>query len=263
MSENPVDIGRQRPHVGNGEPIGTIGFVLMIDHRLDLRGNRQRALPPPIDQPTKSAFGKPHRLAPLSLGLGGKQIGEPLGLGQIDPAIGKGTPRELSRLGRSESVEPLKTSQDCRNHRAPAMQMELGHIFARYRARARQPEDQRTIEQALIVGIAQSGDPCHPRRGEGTRERGERYAGLRPADPHDCDSRRRLPTRQGKDRVVRRSAGVAIRSAHDTGSQDHDFDVPVIWSNICRHAFMPISLIGAQLLNIVSSMSGVTPSVSA
>ena len=61
------------------------------------------------------------RLHPLAFGLGGKQVGKPLGLGKVDPAIVERAPGELPRDRGPHPRHRAKRRLDGRDHRATAM----------------------------------------------------------------------------------------------------------------------------------------------
>ena len=93
-----------------------------------------------LDLPAERAAGQRQRRAALRFGLGREQIGEPLGLGEVDPAILEGAAGELARLGGAQPLDPAERRQHRRDHRAAAMEMQLGDILAGRAGRARESE---------------------------------------------------------------------------------------------------------------------------
>jgi hypothetical protein len=60
---------------------------------------------------------------PLPLGLGGKKIGKPFDLGQIEPTILEGAPRKCARLSRLKIGQFRKHTLHRRHHGPSAVEM--------------------------------------------------------------------------------------------------------------------------------------------
>src|SRR5215469_2397870 len=71
-------------------------FIGEIDHRFEISKASSQALRPTAIQPTQFAVELTQRLAPLGLGFGRNEIGDCLGLGQIEFAVLKRTTREFA-----------------------------------------------------------------------------------------------------------------------------------------------------------------------
>ena len=69
-------------------------------------------------------------LAALRLGLRHHQIGEAFDRGEIELAVLEGAARELAGLRRAQAFDACQRREHCRDHRAAAMQLQLGDILA-------------------------------------------------------------------------------------------------------------------------------------
>ena len=96
------------------------------------------------------AFGILHRKAPLRLGLGIDQIGQRLGLDQIDLAVEKGAAREFAGFGMPDAVEAGDRLQHLGHDGAPAMDMEFGDILAGKAVGPGKEDDQATVEHGSV-----------------------------------------------------------------------------------------------------------------
>src|SRR3546814_1441726 len=84
-----------------------------------------------------------------------KQIGEPLGLGEIDPSIIERAPRKFARDRSPQPRHRRKRRLDRRDHGPAAMQVQFGEILTGRGRRTGKPQDQRVIERRAI-GIFRS-----------------------------------------------------------------------------------------------------------
>ena len=98
-------------------------------------------------------------LAPLGLGLGIDQIGEPLGRRQVQFAVLEGPPGELPGLGHSQPIEPRQCAGDRLDGGAPAVDMQFGHVFAGKTRRPRKPNRQPIVEGIARVRVAKAHSP--------------------------------------------------------------------------------------------------------
>ena len=91
-------------------------------------------------------------LAALRLGLGRGEIGNRLGLQQVELAVEKGAAGEFAGLGEPRP-EPGECLHDRSEHSSAAVQMELHDILAGRAPRPRKPQDQPLIEHLSALRI--------------------------------------------------------------------------------------------------------------
>jgi hypothetical protein len=72
----------------------------------------------------------------LQFGFGGEQIGQTLGLGQIDATVDEGAAGELARLGLAQARQKTQRMLNGRDHRSAAMAVQFGQIFTGRRLRS-------------------------------------------------------------------------------------------------------------------------------
>ena len=106
-------------------------------------------------------------LAALRLGLGADQIGQPLDRGEVELAVLERAARELARLRRPQAFDPPERTEHRGDHRAAAVQLQLGDVLAGLAVRARETTAPAPRRSPRRFGIA------HARqrrlRGSGTR----------------------------------------------------------------------------------------------
>ena len=93
-----------------------------------------------------------HRLRALRLGLGEHEVGEAFDGGEIEPPVLKGAAGEFARLGRAEARQAAERGEHGGDHRAAAVQVQLGHVLAGLGVRPGKPEHQRLVEQRCRAG---------------------------------------------------------------------------------------------------------------
>ena len=101
-------------------------------------GEREQPRLPVRHLPAQRAAGQRQRGAALRLGLGLEQVGEPLGLGEVDAAVLEGAAGELAGLGGAQALHPAERREHAGDDRAAAMEMQLGDILAGRALRARE-----------------------------------------------------------------------------------------------------------------------------
>ena len=143
--------------------VGHVVFVGEIELRFDARSHGHQPVRPVFDNGAQSAFRNPKRCTTLRLGLGAEQIAEAFGFGQIEHAVGQRTAREFPRLGGAQTRLRSQDIANRRHHRTPAVEMEFDQILTRRGTRSRKGQDQRTIEQSPVGGIAQGAHARHAR----------------------------------------------------------------------------------------------------
>lgn len=83
------------------------------------------------------------------------EIGKALDFRQIEAPVLESPPREGAPLGRRQARKPRQRAEHRLHHRAPAMDMQLGDIFAGKTRRTFEKEHQRLIEPGPGFRIAQ------------------------------------------------------------------------------------------------------------
>jgi hypothetical protein len=128
------------------------------------------------------------RLPALVGRIGMKKIGKTLRLGQIDLAIPKGPSRKFARFGKAQPGGGQRL-QHPGHHRAPAVNMELGHILAREVRRSWEPKHKRFIENLGGLGMTQPPEAGHARRRQPPMAQGvERASRGSARNPDDGDA---------------------------------------------------------------------------
>ncbi len=140
-------------------------------------------------------------LAALRLGLGRGEVGDRLGLGQVELAVQKGAAGEFAGLGEAQP-EPA----ECRDHRgehgAAAVQMELGDILAGKARRRRKPQDQRVVERLAGRRIDEPAAPGRARRRQFAGEQRHRPRGIRSGQPQNGNGGTPCRRRRCENRVA-------------------------------------------------------------
>ena len=140
LTENPVfDLGRQI-------------LVGKIDGRLEMGESPGQALAPAAIEITKLTVELAKRLTALCLGLGRSEIGDGLGLYEIELAVDKGAAGEFAGLGESQS-EAAQRLRHSGEHGAAAVHMKLGNILAGGAGWAGKPQHQPFVEVLSGSGI--------------------------------------------------------------------------------------------------------------
>jgi hypothetical protein len=145
------DAGPRQPFCEHGRKPGAtarqlwIGperiFVIIVDRALrPSRKFEQPVLPFP-DLLAQSAFGERERGLALRFGLGLDQIGEALGLGEVNSSVLECTAGELAWFSKPQALDLGQRAEQCINHRAPAMTLKFNAIFARRACRGIEPQD--------------------------------------------------------------------------------------------------------------------------
>ena len=135
-----------------------IGLVGKIDPRLDQRQRLDQPRPPGLGAIAEQALELAIGLTALRLGLGADQIGETLDRGEIEPAVLERAARELARLRRPQSFDPPERAEHRGDHRAAAVQLQLGDVLAGLAVRPGKPQRQRLVDRFAAVRIAHAGE---------------------------------------------------------------------------------------------------------
>ena len=95
-------------------------------------------VPPCLDLAAERAAGEGQRGAALRFGLRLEQIGQPLRLGEVDPAILEGAAGEFARRRLAQPRHRRQRAADRGDDRAAAMEMEFGDVLAGGACRTRE-----------------------------------------------------------------------------------------------------------------------------
>ena len=97
---------------------------------------------PGLGAVAEQALHLPERLAALAFGLGADQVGQAFDRGEVELAVLEGAAGEFAGFGRAQAVDAAKRRQRGRDHRAAAMQLQLGDVLAGLAVRPGKPERQ-------------------------------------------------------------------------------------------------------------------------
>ena len=123
-----------------------IGLVGEIDPRLDQRQRLDQPGPPRLGAVAEQAFELPVGLAPLRLGLGIDQIGQALDCREIEMPVLERAPGEFARLRHPQALDAPKRREHRGDHRAAAVQLQLGHVLTGLASWPRKPQRQRLVD---------------------------------------------------------------------------------------------------------------------
>ncbi len=178
-----------------------------IDLGLEPGQRRQEPGPPAFVEPAQLAIQLAQGLTQLGAGLGGDQIGQALGRGQVQPAVAERAPGKLARLRRPQTGQAGQAVRQDGQHATAAMDLELQHILAGQAGRGRKPEQQRLVDRGAGARLAQA-----PQHGLARRRRGcpgqlpTGRGGSRAGQPHDRDASAAGAGGNGEDGLGGRSA---------------------------------------------------------
>ena len=137
----------------------------------------------------------------MHLGLGGQQIGQAFGLGQVDSAIGERAAGEFTGLGQSNPRLAAEDGKQGIDRRPAPMTLIFNDVLASCAMRRIKSEDQRLIDQATIRRIDQPAQRSMTRRRQRPRNPLGGGQRMRSTGPDNRHPRGRATTRQGGDRV--------------------------------------------------------------
>ena len=111
-------------------------------------------LGPPAFKPVSQPAAKLREgLSPLGIGARVNQVGNRLGLGQVNLTGEKRTLRKLPRFGQPQTRQCRQRAGDGLDRGPPAMDMQLGHIFTGKTGGPGKPDRQPVIQRAAIHRI--------------------------------------------------------------------------------------------------------------
>jgi hypothetical protein len=196
-------ISRERPEARD------IGLVLEVEHRLELRRQRQQPLAPastrrdsaPPAEPIAARAGSRSRLR------AGRRA---LGFGEVDAPVGEGAAGEFARLGAAQPGSAASAASTAATTARPPWRCSSARSSpVAVRARETTAPARR---RAAARGIAQRGRLAGA-AAAAAAERLERRAAPRPAHPDDRDPRGRRAAREREDRVHGPALSVRRRAA--------------------------------------------------
>ena len=208
------DLGLQ-PGDGNanlvGKPIRQI-LVGKVDGGLEVGERPQTLGTPVLVEPVQGPVHLLQCLPSLRRRLGRHQIGDALGLGEIELSVLERAARELARLGHATESEMGERIQRRPHDGAAAMEMQLGHRLSGLGVRRGEPGDQRLVEDLAGRRIAKGAQDHPPGFRQGpARELLHRLACPRAAQPDDRERARMGPRGRGRaQRIDRRVRHVRL-----------------------------------------------------
>ena len=173
-----------------------------IDAGLDQRHGADEPPAPGLHLPAEMAEGVGEGEPALSLGLGGDEIGEALGLGEVHAPIDEGPPAELAALGRADAGQREECAEHGANHRPSPMDLQLRHVFPGGAAGGGKPQRQPLVEHVAACGMTQPRQRRPAWFGQAPDQRNERGARLRAREPDHRDGGRNVARGHGGDGVA-------------------------------------------------------------
>ena len=175
-------------------------FVGKVDRGFEM-GERAGQPPRPIAvEAAKLAIELAQSVAPLGLGLGRGEIGDRLGLGQVELVVQKRAAGEFAGLGQPQP-EPAQCRDNRRQNGAAAVQVELRDILAGKARRRRKPQDESVVEGLACLGIDEPAAARRPRGRKIAGERAHRARGVGAGQPQHRDGGAPGRRRRGEDGV--------------------------------------------------------------
>ena len=177
-------------------------LVREVDRRLEMREHAREALrPAPVERALR-ARELARRLPALRLGFGRHQVGDRLGLEEVELAVQERAAGEFAGLGEAQPFMP-QDLEERGEHGAAAVHLELGHVLAGRAPRPRKPEHDAVVEEFARLRVLEPRVPRVPRR---RQMPGEARQGARRPRPRQSHHRYRGTAggrRRREDRFVR------------------------------------------------------------
>ncbi len=114
-----------------GRRSADIALIREVDGGLDQGKRLDQRGPPSLVQACQRPVGLTQGLSPLPFGFGIDEVGEPLGLGQIDPAVVERTARELAGLRQPAACDFPDGAKHGLHHGPAAVNVQLDDVLAR------------------------------------------------------------------------------------------------------------------------------------
>ena len=142
-------------------------LVGKIDRRLEMGQRAQAQRAPVLVEAMQRAIHLLQRQLALLVGFGADQVGDGLGLGEVELAVLEGAARELAGLGQAAEAQLADRLQRAADHGAPAMQVQLGHGLAGLGVGRLEPHDQAAVDRLAAQRIEHGAQRQAPRLGQG------------------------------------------------------------------------------------------------
>ena len=181
-------------------------LVGKIDRRFEMGQRAQAERAPVLVEAMQRAIHLLQRELALLVGFRRDQVGDGFGLGEVELAVLEGAARELAGLGQPAEAQLADRLQRAADHRAPAMQVQLGHGLAGLGVGRLEPHDQAAVDRLAALRVEDGAQRQAPRLGqrriarrvaalEGAPfgEEDQRIGRPRSAQPNDRDRARDAP----------------------------------------------------------------------
>ena len=137
----PEFASQLRALLGEGRIRADIVILGIVDRRFRVGGQDEHSLLPLLDLTPKPAFGHRKGRLALEFRLSLDQVGQALGLSQVDPAILKSATREFAGIRGPKPSNLGQRAKHGIHHRSTAMTLELDDVLAGRACRAVETQD--------------------------------------------------------------------------------------------------------------------------
>ena len=203
-----------------GDIARDIGLVGEIDAGFGERLRFDQTPAPRLGAIAEQALQLPQSLAALRIGVGINQIRETFDGGEVELAVLERAARELAGQCHAQSVHRCERGEQRGDHRASAMQLDLGGVFARFAFRAGKNNASASSMISLDLRIADAREHRAARLRNFSDQRFQRVAGARTGDAHDGDRDRRAARGERVD-------GVSIGHGEKLGTTTTRNNIPL------------------------------------
>ncbi len=156
-----------------------------IDRRLNVGSQLDERVGEAPDHRRELPLQGSHRSTSRLSRAGVDQVGDRLGLSQIELVVEKRTLCELARVGASRPELDDSRYQSLEHHLAPVT-VQFQHVLAGVRVRCREEKRQTGIDR-LVVRIREAGERRATRYRDLTKHDSSDFGRLDTGDPHDAD----------------------------------------------------------------------------
>jgi hypothetical protein len=153
-----ADLPHRSTTLGFVEALGDIGFVFSeIEASFGFGEQHQAAFAPLVSQAAEGAVGQGEGLVALAGGFSADEIGQAFDLREIHAAIGEGAAGIFAGFGQPDTGQRSEGVEHAGDDGGPAVQVEVGKVFAAGARGAGEDGDEGLIEQAIArVELAQA-----------------------------------------------------------------------------------------------------------
>jgi len=163
-------------------------FVGKVERRFDPDAQAGQPLDDVVHPAGKLALERTSRRAGRGLAAGGNQVGDGLGLGQVQPAFQEGALGELARPRRPRA-QGQAAAQQARQQHGAAVSLQLKHVLAGVGPGPREEQQQAVVDH-LAVGLAEAKVVRMPRFRRPAQQACRDRPAARAAQAHDAHARR-------------------------------------------------------------------------